>query len=431
MRRGASRALDDDSRPGAPAGARPPPPFYPRALHHAFGCDRAGEPRLRQGRSERAALPAGDSPGAGEGSACGRFLGRTVGGRFSIVELIAQGGMGAVFRGREAGGDGDVAVKILLPSLAADPAIRARFAREVHVAAQIHHPNAVRILDHGTVDGSPYLVMDLVEGRELFDVLAESGGLPEARATAIVVQICDVVATAHELGIIHRDLKPENVMLTQGPEGEHVVLLDFGVAKHAVTLPGDDDEGITVVGAIVGTPGYMAPEQCLGNTVDVRSDVYACGALLYHLITGRPLFEDENPFRTYWRHINEVPRPPSQLVPGLSPALEATILKALEKRPEDRQQSALELREELLATLPHAQAAPGTTRVGEPDEPAGASMATAAPPEARTARPLAPPRRRRGLLLLLAVLALSGISASMDGQPSRLEGAPRQREAGR
>jgi serine/threonine protein kinase/predicted esterase len=283
------------------------------------------------------------------------LIGRTFGRRFTLTTLLAEGSMGAVFRGRERGGAVEVAVKVLLPRLASDPAACARFEHEARMAAHVDHPNAVRVLAHGMEAGVPYLVMELVEGRELFDVLAEAGRFAPSRAVAILLQICDALSTAHDAGIIHRDVKPENVMLSgdpSSPGGERVKLLDFGVAKQLESTPGEGEEDVTVVGTILGTPGYMAPEQCLGHTVDARSDVYSCGALLYHLVTGRPPFEDLNPFVTLARQINEAPRPPSTMVPGLDRALEVTILKALAKRPEDRHQSAVELWEELLAERP-------------------------------------------------------------------------------
>jgi serine/threonine protein kinase len=321
------------------------------------------------------------------------LLGRTFGGKYTIVEKIGEGGMGAVLRG--VGDDGRwVAIKVLHPSLADDPAIRARFERETRMAAQIDHPNAVHVIDHGTEDGLPYLVMELVQGCELFDVLAREGRLAPARAAAIVVQICDALTTAHDRGIVHRDLKPENVMLTGdpgSPGGERVKLLDFGVAKHIMAFADAEDRAITIAGTIVGTPAYMSPEQCMGGVVDVRSDVYACGAVLYHLVTGHAPFEDDFPMQTLVRHVHEEPRPPSELVLGLDRDLEATILKALRKQPEDRHQGAHELWEELLAMLPRLAMNQGHPVAAPPRAP------VAPPPRAPIALsprgPVAPPPR--------------------------------------
>ncbi len=328
-------------------------------------------------------------------SECDALIGRTIGDRFSITALLAEGEMGAVFRGKDLDGTLEVAVKVLRPRFAADRQMRARFEREAEIAALLDHPSAVEVYAYGAEGDVLYMVMELVPGRDLFEGLVESGRLAPARAASIVLQICDALSMAHELGIVHRDIKPENVMLTgdpRVPEGERVKLLDFGVAKHLGSIPEGDDENVTVVGTILGTPAYMAPEQCLGNVVDARSDVYSCGALLYHLVTGRPLFEEPNPFNTLRRQINEAPRPPSELAPGLDPALEATILKALAKRPEDRHQSAVELWEELLPVL--SRPSP-----------------TLKPPAEKAARvvprlPSHAPRGALGAALLTALLAL-------------------------
>jgi eukaryotic-like serine/threonine-protein kinase len=258
------------------------------------------------------------------------------------------------------------------------------------MAAQIVHPNAARVLAHGVEDGAPYLVMEFVEGRELFEVLAEAGRLSPARASSIVLQLCDALATAHDCGIVHRDIKPENVMMIgdpASPEGERVKLLDFGVAKQMGSTPEEEEENHTLIGTILGTPGYMSPEQCLGNTVDARSDVYACGALLYHLVTGRPPFEDVNPFETLLRQINEAPRPPSAVVPGLDPALESTILRALAKRPEDRHQSAVELWAALLPELPAQRRAAGPSGIAPSSWQDATTVAGMSSPAAHGARP--------------------------------------------
>ncbi len=290
--------------------------------------------------------------------------------------------------------------------------------------ARIDHPNAVRFLEAGVEEGMPWFAMELVRGRELFDVLAQERRLPEARAVAITLQICDAVATAHERGIIHRDLKPENVMLTgevASAEGERVKLLDFGVGKQLAPRAGS--ECITMTGAVIGTPTYMAPEQGQGLPVDERSDVYACGALLYHLVTGSPPFEDESPVRTLFRHAYEIPRSPSGIVPGLDPALEAIILRALAKRPEDRPQRADVLWEELLAILPrlcaksgHCPAALTPPRVAIPmHKPTWVVSATRPTPvsPARVRAPGAPSRRRVPYLVGLA--AAAGVALTVLG----------------
>ena len=374
------------------------------------------------------------------------FIGRKFCGRFSITEVLGEGAMGVVFRGVEEGRPAGVAIKILHPDILDDASARTRFSREAEMAAQIDHPNAVRILDHGVEDGIPYLVMELVEGRELFEVLADAGRLPAARAATIALQICDAVATAHDRGIIHRDLKPENVMLVgdpASPEGERVKLLDFGIARRIESLRGAADEHITMAGAIIGTPAYMSPEQCEGGAIDARSDVYACGAVLYHLVTGRPPFEDDSPLRVLCRHVQEEPLPPSALVPDLDAGLEAIILKALAKRPESRQQGAHELWEELLAALPRlsskrsarpafAARRPVAGMAWRPTLAMSAARARAqhplAPPPARpvVAAPVPPASRRQALSICVALAAAAGVVIGFLGSArlAHSEGRP-------
>jgi serine/threonine protein kinase len=361
------------------------------------------------------------------------LVGRTLGGKLLLVGILGEGGMGTVYRAvHQLVPQPDVAVKVLHQSFADDPTYRARFEREVRTSAQIDHPNAVAFLEEGIEDGVPYFVMELVEGRELFDVLAVERRLPEARAATIALQICDAVATAHDRGIIHRDLKPENVMLVgdpASPQGERVKLLDFGIAKH-VGLDGDDANRITVMGSIVGTPTYMAPEQGQGNPVDARSDVYACGAVLYHLVTGRPPFEDECPIQTLYRHVHEAPVPPGVLVPDLSPELSAIILKALAKRPEDRHQGADELWEELLAILPSLWAKSGLHPVAPPPAPVALHhraptwalppvRVTPVPPVEEAVvyprRARRPPPQRHRVPLFVGLAAAAGIAAAIVG----------------
>ena len=370
------------------------------------------------------------------------FLGLKFCGRFTVTAVLGEGAMGVVFRAVEEGRAQAVAIKILHPDVVDDASARTRFEREAEMAAQIDHPNAVRIFDHGVEHGVPYLVMELVEGQELFDVLAEAGRLAPARAAAIAIQICDAVATAHDRGIIHRDLKPENVMLVSDPTstgGERVKLLDFGIARRIGSPRGEADTHITVAGAILGTPAYMSPEQCEGSTIDARSDVYACGAVLYHLVTGRPPFEDDSALRILFRHVHEEPLPPSVLVPDLDPGLEAIILKALAKDPESRQQGAHDLWEELLAALPHLSSthtarpgfAPRRPLAGKPWRPTLSALSARARIQ-RSAPPPAPPpvhpvilpiaqaivaRRalRRRLPLIVGLAAVAGIALGLTG----------------
>jgi eukaryotic-like serine/threonine-protein kinase len=281
------------------------------------------------------------------------LLGSTLAGRYEILALLGEGSMGAVYRGVESATRRPVAIKVLLPHLIAHDQMRARFEREATAAMRIRHPNCVRVYEHGVEHGMAFLVMELLEGQDLFAELAARGRLSEERAVRIVIQIAGALGAAHAEGIVHRDLKPENVMLAVDAAGDRVKLLDFGIAKQ-IDQPFDldnDADVITIAGSLIGTPGYMAPEQCQGSEVTALTDIYACGVLLYQLVTGHLPFEHQNPMAAWIAHLSEIPRPPSTLLPGLNPGLEAAILKALEKRPADRQQSARELRVELLRLL--------------------------------------------------------------------------------
>jgi serine/threonine-protein kinase len=310
------------------------------------------------------------------------LLGSVLAGRYEISALLGEGSMGAVYRGIEVGTRRPVAIKVLLPHLIAHDQMRARFEREAAAAMRIRHPNCVRVYEHGVERGMAFLVMELLEGRDLFAELAERGRLSEERAVRIVIQIAGALGAAHAEGIVHRDLKPENVMLAVDAAGDRVKLLDFGIAKQ-IEQPfdlDDDIDVITVAGSLIGTPGYMAPEQCQGSDVTALTDIYACGVLLYQLVTGHLPFEHQNPMAAWIAHLSEIPRPPSALLPGLNPGLEAAILKALQKRPEARQQSARELRVELLRLLPQlSKVEPCPARTSRPSPRESSPMPAPAP----------------------------------------------------
>jgi serine/threonine protein kinase len=216
------------------------------------------------------------------------------------------------------------------------------------------------VLGRGCEAGLYYLVMELLHGKSLASVLTESPHLPEGRAARLVIQLCGALDVAHGRGVVHRDIKPDNIMLIDGGDqvGERVKLLDFGIAKRIVEADQRVEDSFssgadTRYGALLGTPEYMAPEQCMGRDVDRRTDVYACGVLLYRMVTGQVPFDGTNahPFELCQRHIGEDPAPPRALAPWIRPDMEAIILKALAKAPDARQQSAAELRDELIRLL--------------------------------------------------------------------------------
>ncbi len=263
-------------------------------------------------------------------------------GRYRLKRRIASGGMGDIWVAHHAGLKRDVAVKILRPD-AQERVSNAvsRFEREVRATTELVHPNTVRVFDYGvTEDGLRYYVMELLEGETLREHVDRLGPLQPARAVHIIGQAARALAEAHEHGIVHRDVKPENVFLTSlGGEHDFVKVLDFGIAK--VT---NVDATMTGTGWILGTPAYLSPEAAMGKEADARSDVYAVGAVLYFLLCGRPPFEGDNPALTMMAHIMHVPAPPSvKLGRPLPRDLEAVVMRALNKEPDQRFASASEL----------------------------------------------------------------------------------------
>jgi serine/threonine-protein kinase len=292
------------------------------------------------------------------------LVGNTLAGRFRITGYLGEGSMASVYRAEQDADPKDVAVKVMHPELLRDETFAKRFAREAKAAARIVHPNTVRILESGADGDYLYLAMELLVGLDLFDTLAKSGRLPEARAVKIAIQVCSALEAAHAQRIVHRDLKPENVFVErdpQDPEADIVKVLDFGIAKTMerdvsdAPPPSSDappSSALTRVGSIVGTPEYMAPEQAMGLPVDARTDVYACGVLLFHMVTGRAPFVGKSPIEVILQVNSDAPPAPSALAPGIHASLERLILQALAKTPDSRPQSARALREALEALLP-------------------------------------------------------------------------------
>ncbi|MEN3329811.1 MAG: eukaryotic-like serine/threonine-protein kinase [Acidobacteriota bacterium] len=281
------------------------------------------------------------------------LIGHTLDEKYRLEERLGVGGMGTVYRARHLLIDRPVAVKVLNKLFVEDEAARTRFRREARAAGRLQHPNAVTVTDFGeSQDGYVYLVMELLEGRTLRDVLAKEAPLDVARSVALMLQISAAVAAAHEAGIIHRDLKPANIFVVQHPEVPAVVkVLDFGIAKLASELLDDEDSlTLTQVGAMIGTPRYMSPEQCDGLDLTPAADVYSLGCILYEMLTGTVPFSGATPLAIAVRQTSEIPRSPRDFVSSIPAALEQVVLHTLEKRPEDRPPNAAAFREELLAT---------------------------------------------------------------------------------
>jgi serine/threonine protein kinase/ketosteroid isomerase-like protein len=273
-------------------------------------------------------------------------------GKYRLEQLIAHGGMGSVYRATHWQLERPVAIKILRAEFLADPTVSERFHREARAAARLKHPNIVAIYDYGLLpNGGAYLVMELIEGRSLREEMrthaAQYGQMRPDRAASILSQVCAGIDAAHRQGIVHRDLKPDNIMIETSVDGtERVLVLDFGIAKlkdREYVLQGLTDENI-----VIGTPNYISPEQCTGQTVDARSDVYSLGVILYEMLTGRVPFMSENTSSILLRHLQEPPTPPSRFRPGLSRELEQVVLMALAKNPNMRFQSATRFAECLI-----------------------------------------------------------------------------------
>ncbi len=268
----------------------------------------------------------------------GNSVPQIVANNLRIESLLGRGGMGTVYRATHLSLDRVVAVKVINPEFAMNTDVMQRFAREARLMAKLRHPRAAMIYDSGTLpDGRLFIVMEYVEGITLADLLKRDGKLPYKKAVEIAVNICDVLSEAHSLGIIHRDLKPANIMLNQ----QGVFVLDFGIAKMLNT---DNAESMrlsmTGNGFLVGTPFYMSPEQCLGNPVEARSDLYSLGALLYEMIAGRPPFNDEVLSAVIIKHAMVEAPNLEEFAPEIPPALAAVVKRLLAKKPEDRPENA-------------------------------------------------------------------------------------------
>ena len=274
-----------------------------------------------------------------------KLIGRELDGRYTIVEKLGQGGMGAVYRGTQHSVGRDVAIKLVKPGLITDGTVIKRFLREAKLASRLSHPNAISVMEFGqTDDGLFYLVMELVTGRTLEKVLETERVLAPQRVIRIGAQICDALEAAHDLQIVHRDLKPQNVMVLA--KGRDIVkVLDFGIAKSLTPEPGNTT--LTNAGAVLGTPAFMPPELVTEAVVDARTDLYSLGCVLYLCATGTLPFTAGTAHEVMVLHATE--RVP--LAKGVPPKLAAVLDKLLEKEPARRYQTAAETRDALEAAL--------------------------------------------------------------------------------
>ncbi len=334
-------ALSPDSNQALDATARRPTPFARPGTNPLQLDDRLNNP-------DDGLMPPDDATHISSGPTSSILTpGTVIDGRYEVVGKLAAGGMGEVYRAQHVELGKPMAVKVMLPELSNDPEFVARFKREAIAASRIGQQNIVDISDFGrTQNGRFYFVMEYLDGMTLSSLLHRQGAQPPERVVNISAQVARALAAAHAQSIVHRDLKPENVMLLQRPgQPDFVKVLDFGVAKVST---GHGQGGHTAVGMVVGTPQYMSPEQAKAIPVDIRSDIYSLGLIVYELITGRPTFSAETPSMLMVKHVTEAPPP---LVPGpladVPEDLEQLVFKMLEKEPDARPQSM----EEVLAVL--------------------------------------------------------------------------------
>jgi len=292
-------------------------------------------------------------------------------GSYQIVRKLGEGGMGAVYLGHHALLGRRAAIKVLLPALSARPDVVNRFFNEARAVTSISDPGIVQVFDFGYhTDGSAFIVMEFLDGEALDVRLHRFGRLSVVESLRLARQVATSLAAAHAQHIIHRDLKPENIFLVKDSEvssGERSKILDFGIAKLADDHPGKIK---THTGAIIGTPVYMSPEQCRGLAeLDHRSDIYALGCVLFHLLTGRPPFEGEGMGDIIAAHIRETAPAPSAILPSISPQVDALVLRCLAKSPDDRFQTITEVATAIGQLLPYLTAPDSVTHFVTPPPP--------------------------------------------------------------
>ena len=278
--------------------------------------------------------------------------GTVLGARYEILQLLGQGGMGAVYKAKDLELDRAVALKVIRPELAIHPEILQRFKQELILARQITHRNVIRIFDLSEASGIKFITMEFIEGQDLKSLLNDKGRLSPEEAVRILEQVCLALEVAHSEGVVHRDLKPQNIMIDRHGR---VAVMDFGIARSIET------GGMTQTGMLVGTPDYMSPEQVMGERVDARSDLFAIGVILYELLAGSLPYKADTGQAAMYKRTRETPRPLSVVEPSVPPLLSDVVAKCLQIDPKLRYQSAHEILSDLEAWR-HG-AAPGSATV--------------------------------------------------------------------
>jgi serine/threonine protein kinase len=337
------------------------------------------------------------------------LVGKIIDHRYYLESLLGIGGMGVVYRAKRLHIGDIVAIKILNSDHTADTRAVERFHREAKVGARLKHTNAVTVYDFGvSEDKLIYFVMELVEGEDLRRIIVKTGQMTQTAAAEILAQVCAALDEAHRKGVVHRDLKPENILVQSTPSGPRVKVLDFGIASlRKLTV-----DKLTQTGSIVGTPHYMSPEQCLGEEVDGRSDIYSLGIILYEMLSGTVPFDSTTPTAIAIQQVNKVPPSLRELNPNVSPQVEAVVMHALMKWPKERPQTAAAFAQELLAAVENDQP---TLIQQSPviEQSSGLTLSTKTLPRRKNKKliPLA-----IGLVLLVAVASGFGVRRYIKNQ---------------
>jgi len=294
--------------------------------------------------------------------AADKFIGTTIAEKYHIESLLGRGGMSVVYKAKHLLMDRTVAVKMLRQDLVSVPQLLERFKQESKAVSALRHQNIITVFDFGLLpDATPYLIMDYLEGQTLAEILKTEKRLSPERALPLFAQACDALAHSHSRGVVHRDIKPGNLLVRQEPDGtESLTIFDFGIAK-MLGQDGSTINKLTSSGEVFGSPLYMSPEQCSGEKIDARSDIYSLACVFHELVLGVPPFRGDSPMDTLMRHLNDPVKPFSEAAPDvqLPPGFEEIITKALSKDPEDRYKSMSEFRDEILRVgnltlqLPH------------------------------------------------------------------------------